>query len=623
MKQGTLKSLAIALCALVWLMANGSAHATGYQFDVPLAPYCLSGSFPLSVTTQSGTTTGALTLAVSSQGLLSGNLALGGGNFSIIGKYKSARGITQLSFSGSSGANRISFKGSLQGQSFVGTTKGSGTVVPGIGTFSLYVSGASSLVAHVGLELVDSGKGSLAGTGTVTSCGQRVAVTAKGKLNGTLKLSVKGKFFTWSGTGVTEPRGYAAAWRGKGFGSSSTGAGLTVTTQLDKTQQTVVASQGGTITLNTGTSISIPPNVLAADQTVTVADWSAQATQPPNPAVGSFGPAIATSLNLASPPSLALAGASSNSIEYVISLTNLTVSGFDGAVPAIVFTAGGTNYFLGVPGKVDTTNQVMIVDVPVSLLQSVASQFGSEAQHYSVIFVNTFGLQPATMATNRQEQAAAAPLAATSSFDGIFWNGSQWITGFDSFDPSKKTLVLVHGIFSTVPGAYGGCVEGIRTAGGYEQVVGFNYNWLLSIDHNGTRFAAFLDQLMSEGVTHIDIEAHSEGVPVALSAASKTSVSINHMILLGGPIMGTPVCNLSQDLITLIVNTAFPIEPISGVGIPTMSKIVDSTAIHDLQTASPELASIRAAFVNRSQQDTQLIVISGTTTFGWELVGSR
>src|SRR5438034_5611559 len=77
----------------------------------------------------------------------------------------------------------------------------------------------------------------------------------------------------------------------------------------------------------------------------------------------------------------------------------------------------------------------------------------------------------------------------------------------------------------------------------YAQAVGFNYNWTQDLNTSGQQLAALLDTLKSAGIRTVDIEAHSEGVPVALSAASQTQIRVGNVIALGGPIMGTPAAD--------------------------------------------------------------------------------
>jgi len=67
--------------------------------------------------------------------------------------------------------------------------------------------------------------------------------------------------------------------------------------------------------------------------------------------------------------------------------------------------------------------------------------------------------------------------------------------------------------------------KNIQTNGGYNQTFGFNYDWTQDINTSGTALASFLNQLASNpAVTSIDLEVHSEGGPVALSAGAPPSL---------------------------------------------------------------------------------------------------
>ena len=619
MKNLLIKSaLAVLLLGLCITFPLTSSFAMGYQFDAQFAPYCLNGSFPISVTSKSGTSTGTISLAIGPSGLLTGQLSIGGVEFTVTGKHKATASLTQISLTASAGSDRITFKGTLQGQSFDGTTKGKGAISVGSGTFTLDVSAASPLIAHVNVATVASSKGSVTGQGSVSFCSVQLPVTVKGKSKSTLQLNLKGANFSWSGSGTASGGDYAMSWRGKAFGASVTGSGLAVAQELVTTNQTISALSGGTITLTNGTSVSIPSDVLPADQTITVSQWSSFPSQPPNQSIGTFGPSLATVLQ-GSPCTNA------GSIEYTLSLTNSLQNGLDGAVPVIVFDIGGTNYFLGVPGTVDITNQVATINIPLSLLQPVISQFGAEAQNYVVALVNTSGSQPAQQEaqnalpnTASQTAARRQSSAPASSFGGQFWDtsASQWVLFPTSsapvgFDPSKRTLVVVHGMLSSVQGAFD-CVDDILTAGSYQQAVGFNYNWTQGIETSGTNLAIFLNELQSDGLASADIEAHSEGGPVTLSAASMTALSVNNVVLLGSPIMGTPVANDAPTLVTVLLAGFSTIDPLADLELVPLCTIAHSPFVADLQTSSPVLASIRSSFSSRPQPSRIVLAVAGT-----------
>lgn len=132
-----------------------------------------------------------------------------------------------------------------------------------------------------------------------------------------------------------------------------------------------------------------------------------------------------------------------------------------------------------------------------------------------------------------------------------YWTGKDWSkTG--SIQSGKKTVVLIHGIFSSVESAFprGGffttaCPKKIADAEGFQQVLGFDYAWNEPPDSQGKLFADFLKQIVAAKVSSLSIEAHSYGSLVSLAAAPKvgSDASIANLVTMGGPLplRGTPL----------------------------------------------------------------------------------
>ena len=85
----------------------------------------------------------------------------------------------------------------------------------------------------------------------------------------------------------------------------------------------------------------------------------------------------------------------------------------------------------------------------------------------------------------------------------------------------------------------------------YDTVYGIDYDWWSDIPDNGKIVGAFLDTVGTcSGLSHIDLMAHSEGVPVTLSALTNSAiakVSAAHFIAVAGPILGTPIADTFTD----------------------------------------------------------------------------
>jgi pimeloyl-ACP methyl ester carboxylesterase len=204
-------------------------------------------------------------------------------------------------------------------------------------------------------------------------------------------------------------------------------------------------------------------------------------------------------------------------------------------------------------------------------------------------------------------------------FGPRIWNGSVWLDYPQGFDPNKKTLVLTHGILSTVEDSFGGSVSELMSQGGYTQVIGFNYDYARNnMVEAGQKFADFLNSLQTEGgLTQIDLQAHSFGTLVALYAASQTDLAINNMILLGGPLDGTPAADLAgPGLLTLLANYA-PDNPYATT--TTFKDVLESGMFLDAQTGNPLLKTIRTNAINR-HPNTNYIKIFGSKSMWGSIV---
>lgn len=179
-----------------------------------------------------------------------------------------------------------------------------------------------------------------------------------------------------------------------------------------------------------------------------------------------------------------------------------------------------------------------------------------------------------------------------------FWDGKQWSPD-GKIVAGKRTLVLVHGIFSSVETAFPAstpspCPQQIANAGGYEQVLGWDYEWFYPPRIEGPLFLKFLNSIAKAGVTSLDIQAHSYGSVVSLSAIPDVDagLKIGHVVTLGGPLpkRGTPLAMKQNDWrmgFVLGFLDTFSDEPPSDV-----DKAIDSGMIKSLQPNSPGLLGI-------------------------------
>lgn len=139
-----------------------------------------------------------------------------------------------------------------------------------------------------------------------------------------------------------------------------------------------------------------------------------------------------------------------------------------------------------------------------------------------------------------------------------YWNGKAWSPN-GSIVAGKSTVVLVHGIFSSVEEAFPTsapgsgatpCPQKIAGAGHFQQVLGFDYKWYEPPTIEGPLLAAFLKTIARAGVSSVTIEAHSYGSLISLAAvpAAASALKVNDVVTLGGPLplRGTPLAKPSN-----------------------------------------------------------------------------
>jgi hypothetical protein len=310
-------------------------------------------------------------------------------------------------------------------------------------------------------------------------------------------------------------------------------------TVLETASQTIPAAEGGTVSLPSGTSVTIQPGALTEDQTMTLTLVSALPTQPPGRLIVGAGPALIISTKSALSVYAAkivssrvpeqLSAQAADSTQLILNIgTNSIIGAADSVAMLDVVDLSGGDNFIGIPAQLN--DNVATASLPAALFENSREVRFSLAK-----------LRP------------AVELQPLPSPGATMWSpsASSWIDGTPGFDCSKRTLVVVHGMMSQVQEAFPKkTVEDIMAAGEYQQVVGFNYNWTQGITNSGSQLAAFLGSLKSACPDiQVDIEAHSEGVPVALSAVCQTTnMPIGHIVMLGGPIMGTPAALLAASL---------------------------------------------------------------------------
>lgn len=176
-------------------------------------------------------------------------------------------------------------------------------------------------------------------------------------------------------------------------------------------------------------------------------------------------------------------------------------------------------------GNVDAVNHRLTIDVPNALLDGAAT------------------LTVTIAVDSRRRRLRDEPPGPR------YWDGRDWQkTG--KIKPNVDTVVLIHGIFSSVESAFPTgyiykCPNDIAKAQGFAQVLGFDYDWFEPPQKEGALFADFLKTILAANVSSLTIEAHSYGSLVTLAAVPKLGddAKIANLVTLGGPLplRGTPL----------------------------------------------------------------------------------
>ncbi len=265
------------------------------------------------------------------------------------------------------------------------------------------------------------------------------------------------------------------------------------------------------------------------------------------------------------------------------------------ALVAVVAYSDGTSVHWVTPGVLDVPHRRITAELPPSLLD---------------------GATGVTLAlgTDHMNYAAEPP-------GPRFWTGKVWNkTG--TIDPNKKTVVLIHGIFSSVEESFPSpspkakqtaCPDRIANAGGFKQVLGFDYKWNEPPYYGGDRFADFLKEIGDAGVSSVTIEAHSYGSVVALAAVplAAKKLKVDNVVTLGGPLplRGTPLAlaknHWRMGMVLGLMDWYFD-EPPSVV-----DRAFDSGMVASLRPDSGDLTGIRDA-INDMTTKPKFYEVAGT-----------
>ncbi|MHB8603113.1 MAG: esterase/lipase family protein [Nitrosotalea sp.] len=361
---------------------------------------------------------------------------------------------------------------------------------------------------------------------------------------------------------------------------------------LDSATQTI-SGKGGSITLSGGSGISVPSGAFPTGQTLTLSLLSSFPSQPPSGVIVGVGPALSISFG---PQQISyesnLIPLASGQVQPSGNLQVILKAGDISSIPAEEGSVGiadvvdlqGKDHFVGIPENCDSGGSCTFSIPPLVVSNSqklVLSQ------------------------TNLKSMAIQVP-TPTSSY--VMWNGKNFVNLPDKIDPNKKTLVVIHGIWSNVDQAYGSCLNKIMTEGGYSQVIGFNYDSDKRIAPSAALFSDFLNKLHANySIPKVDIMAHSKGTAVTVAALANTTMPINNAVLEGPVLGGTPIS--TYGLTTFLAYTGVG-SAVSSTVVPSLQNMEEHGALSELAQDNPYLQQIQVR-AKEKHPDTNFINIFG------------
>ena len=409
--------------------------------------------------------------------------------------------------------------------------------------------------------------------------------------------------------------------------TKSASSPLIVAGTISSVSQFVTAANGGTITLPDNSYVTVPSGVLPSDVNASLTEVSYLQDQPSNTSIQYVGPALILTFQsrlqffditksgnsfMVSSPSIAQPRLHIPTlpIHFNISAIGNDVSQLVGSVPIVDLKNSlntGTSIVFGATGSFISNTETVAADVGTDLLNA-ATDAGQVIDSITVSAANILGI-----AVN----VFTAPSDLELSSQNTWTSYSKCPTG--------KTMVLVHGMLSDAQTAFPNQTAiNIKQRGGYDGLVAFDYDWTQTINASGAQLATFINSLAQCG-NSIDIEAHSEGVAVTMSALSQVSSSVTlplvkHFFALGGPFMGTPMANDSR-LFSAFVLSESSINLGSNVVLDGLSDLLTRPFIADLQVSTPGsndvLDSLRNKLSTPSINNSpQFFVVAGSYPHG-------
>lgn len=286
----------VVVAALLVIACQASAaRASVLRADVPIAPVCLAGAFPATITAGGATFPGTLTVAPAEAGALAASLVVGADVFELTGRQTVRKGALAVVLKGRSGSgDAIRLKGTAAGTTLGGAIAGriGGAKLPRKSRVEVDLTGALPFVVRAVVDVaIDPSSGSLTGTGTARACGSEEVVTLTGSSThvktlpegkaAKARIAIAGTTFTLRGKGdvllddEAEDVGYALTWKARVRGVRARGKNLRLgPVPTGRSPGTLAVGDAVGTRFNPVASIDVPVLVRDAVPSADPMDWS-------------------------------------------------------------------------------------------------------------------------------------------------------------------------------------------------------------------------------------------------------------------------------------------------------------------------------------------------------------
>lgn len=382
----------------------------------------------------------------------------------------------------------------------------------------------------------------------------------------------------------------------------------------ESTQQFVSASQGGNVQLPSGTTLAIPPNALPTSMNVEVATIPKPIQTPSSAALQPVSPAVYVAFSAASSPSTNVKRASA----YRRPMGSTSTSNITVTLPP--------SYVPGSSAAAFVTAIVSICSTSSCIQEGPQIQIDGAGNYFLTLASGLFnGNVPQIVQV------------VISKAEGIYQPGLRY------FDPQKATwttempppavhpILLLHGLASSVEDTFSSqMVQQLRANGGYDVVLGYDYNCFKTTDQIVPDIAASVG-----GYSNLDIMAHSEGTLVAMDLVPLLpSTEIDNMVLIEGPLngammdLGTTAANGAisdaRTMFVTLVEDMFPGD--SGVVLPTgllamtgiqgaVDGVLSDSWFQEFTPGSTVLQGIQSRYAAAKNKPTRVILAAGGTPY--------